>query len=150
MIQLTIRFDEHDVEFDVGPAFVDLNVYYRAAAMAFVQPHSLAATLNRVPEEKARSLMAHTIVEGCIFDSRPEMTSDQRYDWLIAHPFEADQLRSLVEHRANFVGGEQNGDAEAAPKTDEPAGGSDRTGGRRVDAGRVQLDRSDGDSPDAG
>lgn len=129
MMQVTVQFEEYGIEFDCGPADAELNVFYQAAAIAIIRPHTLAAALNRIPEEKARDLMARAMAEGCIFDSRPEMSSEERYAWLIAHPNEADHLRSVVEHRPNFVGAE-NGATEEHPKTDEPPRGPDRTGGR--------------------
>lgn len=142
---ITIQFAEHDIEFDVGPALADLNIYFEVAHMAILQPHTFAAQLGgkHMPEEKARGLMAQAFVEGCIFESRPEMTADQRYAWLIGHPFEYEKFKGIVEMRSNFVEG-GNDDAGTAPETSESNRGSDRPSGGFSTERRIYSDRDEG------
>lgn len=123
---LLIKFEAHEVEFDVGPAFTDLNPLYRAAAIAYVQPYTLSSQLGRISEERSTELLAAAYAEGVIFDSRPTMTSQEIRSWLIAHPNEFTIIREYAEHRRNFEEGDGNAESpgpETGSSDGAPFGG---------------------------
>lgn len=111
------------VRIDIMPAIAELNPFYRAAAMAFVQPYSLSAALGRITEETATDALARAYAEGVISGS-PDApftaySTHEWYHWLIDHPAEFADLRSVAEMKSNFVEGEDGGDVLAAQHPDE-------------------------------
>lgn len=125
---LHISFEYLEVGFDFGPAFIDLNTLYRAAAQVYVKPYTLASQLGRISEERSVELLASAYAEGVIFQSSPSMSTREVKKWLIKHPEEFAIIRAHAECRRNFE--EQNGESGGTGSTpsagEHPTDGVDR------------------------
>lgn len=149
MRQLSIVFADHGVTFECLPAVMDLNPIYRAAVEGILRPQIFRSFVGAIGEQKSLELMARVYVEGVIIESEPEMSDAERYDWIIAHPFEFEEMRSYAEHRPNFTG-EINGVDPFILSTDEPPSGEDRRGGQQVSGRDLPIGGSGGHHPNAG
>ena len=91
----------------IGAADPDLNEYFRAASMAYVQPHTLAMSLGRLTEEREREILQQAYACGVVLDTEPKMREAQILAWFKTHPKEFDILFEIADHRENFI---DNGD----------------------------------------
>ncbi len=91
---------------DALPAVPELNPLFRASAMAWVRPLSLASQLGRVSEGVALRALARAYAEGVIAGSpTPEASGwgpGEWVAWLLAHPGEFDALRAIVGRRKTW------------------------------------------------
>jgi hypothetical protein len=149
MVQLTVIFEDHGVTFECAPAVLRLNAVYRAAVEALLRPQIFRSFAGAIDEKKSRDLLAQVYVQSVIVSSEPPMTERERYDWLLDHPFEFDELRAYAEHEPSFTGGSDGFDPRIRGE-DAEVGGSDRPGGLGVSGGDIPIDRAGGDRPDPG
>ena len=105
-----IRLEMEDcppfVTIDCAPPFPDLNLFFRAAAQAFIAPYQLAIDVGKLTEASAERIYAMAYAEGVIMSSPTEgFESFEPADWtqwLIEHPIHFRNLREICDYRRNW------------------------------------------------
>ena len=118
----TLKFDNEDtgesVLMTIAAGDVDLNEFFRAASMTYVQPHALAMELGRLTEAREREIMMQAYACGVVLDTEPRMTEREIFQWFTHHPGEFDILFEIADHRENFeddANPNQHGKTGSAP-----------------------------------
>ena len=86
----------------IGAGDTELNEFFRAATMAYIQPHILAMQLGRLSEEREREILMQAYACGVVLDSEPKMSEQEVLAWFKSHPQEFDILFEIADYRKNF------------------------------------------------
>lgn len=130
MKTLTLEFHNEDegsqINMTIGAGDTELNEYFRAATLHYVQPHALAINLGRVSEEKQREIMMQAYACGVVLSTEPQMSEEEVLEWFKRHPKEFDILFEIADLRKNF---EDNGNPDELQHAGTSAGPSDEGSG---------------------
>ncbi len=123
MITHTLEFRNEDrnetVAMTIGAGDPDLNEFYRAAAMNYIHPRSLAMQLGRVPEEELTEIQMRAYACGVVLSTEPEMNEQEVFEWFKNNPEEFGILFEVGDCRKNF---EEDGDSNEHGAPSAPAG----------------------------
>jgi len=103
----------------IGAGDPELNEYFRAASMAYIQPHVLALQLGRMTEEREREIMMQAYACGVVLETEPKMSEAEVLSWFQSHPAEFDILFEIADYRKNFEdeNSDEHGENPASPGT---------------------------------
>ena len=121
----TLEFQNEDtgvvLKMTIGAGDTELNEYFRAASMAYVQPHALAMGLGRLSDEREQEIMMRAYACGVVLVTEPKMSEQEIFAWFKSHPKEFDILFEIADYRKNF---EDDGDPnEHGTVAESPAEG---------------------------
>ncbi len=107
IIEFSGEHQKPHLELECLPPFPDLNLLFRVASHAILDPYRLAIELGKVTEETATRLYARLYAEAVIRASPTpgfeDMTRERWAEWLIEHPVHFTNLRSFCDFRNNWV-----------------------------------------------
>lgn len=126
MRTLTVEFNNEDdgtqVKMQIGAGDPDLNEFFKAASMAYIQPHLLAMQMGRLGDEREKEILMQAYACGVVLDTEPKMSERAVFSWFKSHPDEFDILFEIADHRKNF---EDDGDPDEHGAVEPPPGEGD-------------------------
>lgn len=111
MKTLTIEFNNEDdgtqVKMKFGAGDPDLNHFFKAATLNYINPHLLAIQLGRITPERETEILMQAYACGVVLETEPAMNEEEVFEWFKSHPDEFDILFGVADHKENF---EEDGD----------------------------------------
>jgi hypothetical protein len=110
------------IEMRIAAGHEELNEFYRAAAMVYVQPHALGLHAGKISEERQLEIQMQAYACGVVLETDPKMTEAEIFEWFQGHPKEFAILFEIADCRENF---EEDGNSNepGAPRAPVEQGG---------------------------